>query len=222
VGIRSALVSCSRRLAPTLAGVAGLVLAAAPARALDVTITYQFNADLSGSFPVSTILAGQRITGLTAKLVAPLPTLNASTLTGAPSLLSLVLSNQNGTFAFPGIPALADVSGGSLASWLRTGAIALGHGQGISVYANQHLTTRARIDLAQGTLDFLARQQFVNDSTASTVLFFLLTTQVRGVEVSRTAVPEPGTANLVLGGGILALGAWQARRAWRRRGVQAR
>jgi hypothetical protein len=221
VGIRSALVSCSRRLAPTLAGVAGLVLAAAPARALDVTITYQFNADLSGSFPVSTILAGQRITGLTAKLVAPLPTLNASTLTGAPSLLSLVLSNQNGTFVFPGIPALADVSGGSLASWLRTGAIALGHGPGSAV-ANQHLTTRARIDLAQGTLDFLARQRFDNDSTASTVLFFLLTTQVRGVEVSRTAAPEPGTASLVLGGGILALGAWQARRAWRRRGVQAR
>jgi hypothetical protein len=216
---RMAFVSRPRHLA-RLALIAGIALSAGPARALPVTITYQFDADLSGIHPISTILAGQHITGLTAKLVAPLPTLNASTLTGAPSLLSLVLSNQNGTFAFPGIPALADVFGGGLASWLRTGAIGFGHFA--SLHATQHLTTRARIDLAQGTLDFLARQRFSDDSTASTVVFFLLTTQVRGVEVSRTVVPEPGTASLVLGGGILALGAWQARRAWRRRGVQAR
>jgi hypothetical protein len=211
--IRSALVSCSRRLVPTLAGVAGLVLAAAPARALDVTITYQLGAVLSGS---SIVLNGQTITGLTAKVVAPLPTLNASTLSGTPSLVSLFLTASGSTFAFPGIPALADVSGGALATWLRTGSLPFGHGL-FSYFAHLHLTTRARIDLAQATLDFLARQAGGGVTTASTIGSFFLTTQVRGVEISRTAAPEPGIASLLSAGAALALGASLGRRAWQRR-----
>ena len=116
-------------------------------------------------------------------MVAPLATINGTTLTGIPSLVSLILTNTAGSFVFPGLP---DGSPDSLfaktAVWNTVGAVP---------YVSANVTTQNTVAhfLLAGTVIFSA-SQYANPSMT-------LGAVVRGVEVSRV-VPEPSSSALLL------------------------
>lgn len=213
---RAASSRWARGTALLAALVAGVVLSAGSASALSVTVTYQLSAN--PTHQITTLLGGQPITGLTATVVAPLPTLNASTLTGNASLMSLRLTNSLGTFALKGLPKPGSPCGANGCTWLLTGTVPPDKlTSPTNIGTATKLMTKLNVNFATGKLAFTARQQKGCLYTGCSGAGFTHFTQVQGTEVLRTAVPEPGTPRLLLVSVAVLLGAYLADRAWRRR-----
>jgi hypothetical protein len=216
-------VLCGRRTAPLFAVLlAAFAFAPSPAKALSVAIQYE----LSGSSGALSLPGLGTPTSLAATAIVNLPTLNATTASGPASLQSLVImgggftggsgssSTAPFTWVFPGLPGAADSCAASLCNWLRTGALPLGHaGAYTPISFTQHLATTLRVNLAAGTLRMFASQWVgATGSTGASTLNGGASKTVLGNEISRTAVPEPGTGALVLAVGALALGVQSVRR----------